>query len=97
MRIVSIDLQKSNKPVSKVCDLKDDLEKFVGIKSIHNGLTGFLKHAGSFIKLCRWYVSQKFSEVDSVIFELKSPKQRNCHIFLFAFPIFFQENSDDLR
>ena len=63
---------ESNKPVSKVCDFKNDLGKFVRSKSIHDGLSGFLKHVGSLIKLCRWYVPQKFSIADSVISELKS-------------------------
>ena len=73
MRTVSVNLWKSNKPVSKVCDFKNDLGKFVRSKSIHDGLTRFLKHVGSLIKLCRWYVLQKCSIADSVISELKTP------------------------
>ena len=60
------------------------------LEVIHNGLSGFLKHLGSLIKLCRWYVPKKFysSTADSVISELKSHAIRNCCIFTFTYPIF---------
>ena len=65
------------------------LRKFVRSKSIHDGLSGFLKHVGSLIKLCRWYVPQNFSIADSVISELKSPTIRKLsYIFICVSNIF---------
>ena len=58
LRAVSVNLRKSDKPVFKVCENKNDLGKFVRIKSIHDGLSWFLKHVESLIKLSRWYVPQ---------------------------------------
>ena len=63
--------------------------KFVRSKSIHYGLSGFLKHVGSLIKLCRWYVPQKLFIADSVIAALKSPTIRKLsHIFICVSNIF---------
>ena len=52
MRSVSVNLWKSDKPVSKVYNVQNDLEDFLKIKSIHigTGLSGFLKHVWSFVK-----------------------------------------------
>ena len=43
----SVNSWKSDKPVSKICDFENDLGKFVRNLSIHDGLSGFLKHVGS--------------------------------------------------
>ena len=72
-RTVIVNLWKSDKSVSKFYDFKNGLWKFVRSKSLHEGLSGFFKHVGSLIKLCKWHVPQKFSIADSVISELKSP------------------------
>ena len=74
---------KFDQPVSKVFDFKNELAKFVRSQSIHDDLLGFLKRLGSLIKLCRWYVPQKFSTADAVISELKSPTIRKLsYIFI---------------
>ena len=91
MRRVSINLWKSDKPVSTVCDFQNDYGKFVRIESIHDGLLGFLKHVGAFIKLFGLYAPEKFSIEDSDIPELKSPTIRKCRIFSLMYPTFFLE------
>ena len=80
LRTVIVNLWKSDKPVSKFYDFKNDLRKFSRSKSLHEGLSGFFKRVWSLIKLCRWHVPQKFSIAGSVISELKSPTKE---IFLY--------------
>ena len=50
---ISVNLCKCDQPLSKVCDFKNGLGKFVRIKFIQDDLSGLLKNVGSFIKLCR--------------------------------------------
>ena len=54
LRSVGVNLLKSDKPVSKVCNFKNDLEKFVKIKSIHNGNgIRIFKACKIFYQVCR--------------------------------------------
>ena len=50
---VSVNFWKSDKPVSEVRDFENNLGKFVRSESTHDGLSGFLQHVGSLIKLCK--------------------------------------------
>ena len=51
---------KSERPLSKVLLCWNILGRFVSIRSIHVGLSGFLKYVGTFIKLFRQFMSQTF-------------------------------------
>ena len=92
MRTVSANLSKSYGPVCKVYGFKNDLGKFVRIKSIQNGYSGFSKHVGSFIKLCRRYVPPKFSIADPVISRLGSPINRKSSYVSVCASYIFSEN-----
>ena len=71
--IVTVDLWKSESPVSRVSELQILLSLFVNTRSIVLGFSGFLKHLGFFIKFLRKCKLQKFFKFVSVVSELKSP------------------------
>ena len=77
---------------TKVCDFKNDWGKFVRSKSIHDGLSEFLKHVESLIKLCRWYVPQKFSVADSVIFRIAITYNKEIVVYFHLRIQYFFEN-----
>ena len=59
LNAVTVERWKSERPVSEVLLCSNRLGRFVSIRSIHEGLARFEKHAGTFIKLCRQFISQK--------------------------------------
>ena len=68
LRTVTVNLWKSEIPVTRVSELQKLLCLFVYMRSIVLGFSGFFKHLRFFIKFFRRYKMQKSFKFESVIF-----------------------------
>ena len=70
LKMVRLNLWKSNNPVSTGGVSINDLRNFVKTESIGDGLSGFSKHVRAFAKFWKWYIKVLIAGSDNS--ELKS-------------------------
>ena len=78
---------KSESPVSKTLLCWKQLGGFVKIRSMHVGLSGFLKHVGFLIKLVSPFKLQNSSKYFSLTEALKSPQNKKLWYSLLYSPM----------